>query len=177
MYISEKFEDGILEKIRLLYESSFPKEEKKPFSLMLKKRDEGLMRFFSILSEDGELLGFMLTVHHGRITLLDYFAIEPASRCKGVGSLALSELLKEYPYGSVVVEIEDERIPSSDQDLRIRRKNFYLRSGLKIMPYNVSLYGVKMRVLTSGQDIPFEEYRALYREVFGEKAEKNVILL
>ena len=175
MYISDAKIDEVTEKIRVLYEKSFPKEEKKPFEIMAKKRDEGLMRFISIHDDGGEFLGFMLTAHHGRLVLLDYFAIEPKNRCMGVGSFAIRRLLEEYTQDCVVVEIEDERLPSDEHELRIRRRDFYLRSGLKIMPYDISFFGVRMRVLTSGGDVDFDEYHELYREVFGPRVAKNII--
>ncbi len=177
MRISQSFDTEILEKIRLLYEASFPKEEKKPFPVMLRKRCAGLMTFFAIFDGGDDFAGFMLTAHHERIVLLDYFAIEPAKRCGGIGSFAISALVKAYADRDIVIEIEDERVPSDDGELRARRKNFYLRAGMKIMPYEISLYGVKMRVLTSGRDIAFDEYHRVYREVFGGEVAENIFLL
>ena len=177
MRISSSFEDGILEKIRLLYESSFPKEEKKPFPIMLKKLREGKMTFFAIFDDDDTFAGFMLTVDNGRLILLDYFAIMPDKRGGGIGSFALMELCKTYSNRDVVIEIEDERENTPDRADRIRRKSFYLKCGMKIMPFEISLYGVKMRVLTNGADVDFDSYHSIYREVFGESVAKNILLI
>ncbi len=177
MYILSSFDKEVLKKIRVLYEASFPKEEKKPFPVMLEKLRAKQMIFYAIFNEKDEFSGFMLTAKHGNVLLLDYFAIEPEMRGLGIGSYALAKLCEMHADKSVVIEIEDERVPCADTVQRIRRKNFYIKCGMKIMPYEISLFGVKMRVLTNGNEVPFDEYHAVYRCVFGEGVAKNIFLI
>ncbi|MBO5051477.1 MAG: GNAT family N-acetyltransferase, partial [Clostridia bacterium] len=72
--------------VRQLYESAFPPEEKKPFSLILKKSDEGSMEILSIEEDDGSFLGLAIFILYKELALLDYFAISPERRGGGVGT-------------------------------------------------------------------------------------------
>ena len=78
-----------------LYHSSFPKEEKKPFLLILigilKKRFE----VFSIENETDGFIGLAIILKYNDLILLDFFSISSDIRSRGYGSKVLN-LLKEY---------------------------------------------------------------------------------
>ena len=40
---------------------------------------------------------------------------------------------------------------------------------MRTLDYSVMVMGVEMEVLTFGCDVGFEEYHAVYRQVFGEE--------
>ena len=165
-----------LRKLKALYGKTFPREEKKPFSLMVQKRNEGLMEFLTVEDENGTFLGFIITVLHKDIVLLDYFAVAPKQRGNGIGAEAL-KLLRERCRGKrILLEIEDPEEPAKNTEERLRRKAFYLRNGLEIMEYKVWLFGVKMLVLTVGGAVPFEEYHEIFGAVFSSYASQNVTL-
>ncbi len=163
--------------VRQLYESAFPPEEKKPFSLILKKSDAGSMEILSIEGDDGSFLGLAIFILYKELALLDYFAISPERRGGGVGTRALALLRTRYTGRHFLLEIED----TDEQDApnlaeRIRRKAFYTRNGLSAMPYRIILFGVRMQVLTDGAFIPFEEYHAIFPAVFSQRIASNIVL-
>ena len=77
-----------------------------------------------------------------------------------------------------MLEIEDDENAGAENLAdRIRRRKFYLRSGMVEMPYKVWLFGVDMKILTFGDFISFEEYHDIFVNVFSEKTARNVTLM
>ena len=60
-----------LSNIENLYMSAFPEAERKPWALLLKKQEEGLMELFALESEDGSVLGLAITAYDKDRVLLD----------------------------------------------------------------------------------------------------------
>ena len=178
MNLKQKYTLSECNEIKALYEIAFPPEEKKPFSLILQKSDEGHMQIFAIEENDGRFLGLAIFILHGDLALLDYLAIVPTERGRGIGSLALSLLKRHFTGKRFLLEIEDVDEPNADNKPdRIRRRNFYLRNRMFEMPYRIRLFGVQMRVLTGGAPVSFAEYHALFPAVFGEKAASHIQLI
>ena len=94
-----------LNTIEKLYLEAFPKSERKPFDLMLRKQTEGKMEILSI-EEENAFLGLAILAFDKDIVLLDYFAISPDFRGQGVGSRAIQALQKIYRGKRFVLEIE-----------------------------------------------------------------------
>lgn len=162
-----------LKEVRALYESAFPRSEKKPFGMILRGRKKGNYEIFTLENEDGEFQGLAITMLYRELVLLDYFAIEPGCRGGGAGSLALKALQQAYRGKKFLLEIEStlgteegdesgKACPQSQEaSLRLRRKAFYLRNGMRPMDFLVNLFGVEMELLTYECDVTFEEYHAI----------------
>ncbi len=159
-----------------LYMETFPAAERKPFPLMVEKSREGVMELLAIEGEGGAFLGLAMTVLYRDLVLLDYFAISPKLRGQEIGSGALRLLQGRYAGKRLVLEIEDTGADAPNREERIRRKAFYLRNGMAVMPFLVDLFGVKMQVLTNGADVSFAEYHGIYRASFPEKISSNITL-
>ena len=159
--------------LRRLYKQAFPKEERKPYSIMKKKQKEGRMELIT-LEEDGKFLGLVFTILHKDVVLLDYFAVSPAFRGKGIGSAVLTELQIRYPGKRIILEIEDPEEPCSNREDRIRRKAFYLRNGLTVQDYKVWLFGIKMLILTNGRTVTYEEYHEIFDANFPKYVGENI---
>lgn len=155
--------------VRKLYEESFPKSEKKPFSMILEKREEGFFDILDIEDEQGKFCGMAIMLLAGGLALLDYLAIAPAYQSGGAGSSTLRELRECYGDESLVVEIEttlgEEAERAENAGERLRRKAFYLRNGMVTMDFLVELFGVEMEILTFGRKLTFEEYYNIYEAV------------
>lgn len=167
--------DKQLAQIKKLYKEAFPANERKPFSLIMKKRRQGYTDILSIKSanqsaENDRILGEAIIVKNGDIALLDYFAVSFGFRGSGIGSQALNLLQQHYGNYRFMLEIESTVHPAPDSGQRLNRKNFYLRGGMGCMNYLVSLFGVEMEIMTYGCEVSFEEYRALYENTFGRYA-------
>ena len=161
----------------ILYQKAFPKEEKKPYRVIRRCEKLGIGRNFIIKSASGRFLGIAYTLTNGKHVLLDYFAIQKNKRGLGVGAKALADLREIFAPLPIMLEIEDPELPCENREQRQKRKEFYLRCGMKMMDYRISLFGVDMRILTTGETIEYETYRDLLLEVLGEYVTNHVELL
>ena len=96
------------ERIYELYCRAFPAAEQKPFSIMVRKQEEGSLDMLSI-EEAGRFLGLAVMVRYEDRALVDFFAMDDSVRGQGYGSRALQALLKQYEGLRVILEIESTR--------------------------------------------------------------------
>lgn len=178
LVIKEAFNDTQLERVKDLYEIAFPASEKKPFSMILEKREEGLAEILSIEDENKQFCGLLITALYKDLVLIDYFAIDEESRGSGIGSEALKIFCNRYGNKRIFLEIESTvSDKEEDHDIKIRRKHFYQRNGFRCMPYLVLLFGVEMEIMTYNGKVSYDEYHELLDKVYGEKISSHVILL
>ena len=77
--------DSDLEKIRQLYLTAFPSDERAPFGLLVRKAKKPNINFFSC--HDSETwIGFIYVINHIDLSYLYYFAVDDAERGKGYGT-------------------------------------------------------------------------------------------
>lgn len=156
-----------------VYRSSFPAVERKPFLMLLKNRRAGFTELLSIEDGEGRFQGLVITVHFRDMVLLDYFAVASGTRGNGIGQAVLEELQKRYPGKRFFLEYESVNEPCGNLEQRMRRQAFYRRNNMTPMDYEVRIFGTQMAVAGYQCRISFEEYRALYAELFaGRIAEK-----
>lgn len=168
------------EKILNLYEQSFPPEEKKPFWLMLFFKDSRF-DFYYLAKDKNEFAGLAIFAKSplNDLILLNFFAVVESFRGQNIGSKALAEILDIYKDNNLILEIENTEIENSPNiSERIRRKNFYLKNNLKILPFKSNLFGVEMEIL--GNDnaknnlVSFKEYKNLYLNIFEGYRQKYI---
>jgi hypothetical protein len=163
-----------IEYVRELYETSFPDSEKKPFDAIVRIDREDKGNMYTILKGE-EAVGLLFTLENDELTLIDYFAIDPNAQNGQVGSKVLRTFFEEEEK-PIVLEIENpEKAEDAEEEfIRKKREAFYLRNGLKIMPYRVDLFGVEMKILTYGETISFEQYLKVLQDTLFEGVEKYV---
>ena len=166
-----------LRELKRLYHSAFPRCERKPFFMIRQLKSKGKAEILSIESESGKLIGLAISVFYKDVVLLDYFAMSETVRGQGKGSEALKLLLKRYSDKRFLLEIENTEGITDTSSEKIRRKSFYLKSGLKKADFNVMLFVVPMEILTDGSKVSFEEYSALYRNAVGKRLANRIKLL
>lgn len=166
MRLTQDLSRARLSDIKNLYLRAFPAAERKPFFIIRKKQAEGSMEILSIENDDGDFIGLAITILYNNIVLLDYFAIDDNRRNSGAGSAALHLLFERYSGKRFLLEIEAPDIPSENTHERIRRKAFYLRNGMTVMPFRVNLFGIEMEILTNGLQVSFEEYHSIFTHLF-----------
>lgn len=164
------------EQIRLIYESAFPPDERMPFERILQKRDGGVMRLLSVEGEDGELLGFANVTLCLDVLALNYFAILPEKQGRGYGTAVIRLLRERYPDRSIIIDIEDDAVPSDNPEQRIRRRAFYERLGFSAMPFRLTIFGVPSIILSSGRRYTFEEYTEIFSQVSSSWAVSRLVL-
>ena len=169
--LTKRFNFITKQKIKSLYFRSFPKIERKPFSMINKKVKTGDMQVYALV--DGKtFVGEMIVVFYKDLVLLDYFAIEKRLQSKGYGTQAIKLLKEKFVGKKIIIEIESPRV-YNDLDKK-RRKAFYLRNGFTEQGYLINLFGVEMEVLTIGGAVSFNEYHEIFPKVFSDFVANNI---
>lgn len=165
-----------------LYESAFPASERKELDFMRSGAQASAYELLVISTPDTPVAGMVITVSHGGLCMLDYFAVAPALRGMGVGHTVLP-LIRERCKGHFFLEIETPaplcipRDPCVNPVQRARRKAFYLSAGMVETGVRAFIYGNDMELLAFPEDaayIRFSGYNALLQATFpaGMEAEE-----
>ena len=160
-------------RIKRLYKRAFPRCERKPFSIIKKMKEQGKTDIWYFYDED-DFVGFAATINGEREILIDYLAICEDARGKGYGSSAIASMLEHYEQKGVFLEIEIPYEDAENYEERVRRKSFYLRSGLVPMNTYAKLFGVDMELLGVRCNLNYDEYRSFYLENYGRIAYDNI---
>ena len=165
-----------------LYEASFPASERKELDYMLKGPHASAYDVLVISTPDHPVAGMVITVTHGGLCMLDYFAVSPDLRGRGIGTAVLP-LIRQISRGHFFLEIEtpapycDPRDACPNPEQRVRRKAFYLSAGMVETGVRAFIYGNDMELLAFPEDaeaVTFEGYDALLKATFpaGMEAER-----
>lgn len=134
------------QKIKEIYESSFRKEDRMPFLLML------IMSYlnntlFSSFRDGDTVCGFVYMATIKKITFVMFFAVDENIRSKGYGSCILNQIQSLYPDNKIIITIErcDGNVKNFDE--RLRRRKFYLNNGYIQTGYMVKLGNQEQEIL------------------------------
>jgi ribosomal protein S18 acetylase RimI-like enzyme len=170
-----------------LYEASFPPSERKELDYMLRGEKANAYDVLVISADTTPVAGMVITVTHGELTMLDYFAIAPALRGQGIGRTVLPlirEHIREHRGGHLFLEIETPpplcipRDPCDNAEQRVRRLSFYRSAGLTETGVRAFIYGNDMELLAYPEYaafITFDGYDALLKATFPEGMEAERI--
>ena len=95
MKILDAINSNNLANVEKLYYKAFPKEEQKPFDLILQKQKEGSVEILAIENNE-TFVGLSITAHYKNLVLLDYFAIEDDFRNRKLGTTAFNLIKNRY---------------------------------------------------------------------------------
>lgn len=166
---------GFLEWFRIyrLYQSAFPVNEKKPFSMIRTMHKKGKSDVWYCV-KNSKFAGLVITINGPDKILLDYLAVAKNRRGQGIGSEILKKMRKQYAGKGVFLEIELVDEAAENFEERKRRKQFYLSNGMTPMNVFVELFGVDMELLGFDCYLTFEEYHGFYRENYNEWAAEHI---
>ena len=161
----------------------FPKDELKPLNMILKSVKEGFYDCFGLYDEE-EMVGYTFMVKIDNSYLIDYIAIFPECRNKGIGTNLLA-IIDDYLENAdrILVEVEDPAYTKekSQKELQSRRLNFYLRNNCRDTSLRVDCFGVKFIILEAGKtqlenkDEAWNLYEKFYRSFLPEdKFNRNI---
>jgi len=138
---------------RLLYEQQmrrdFPPSELKSLDVILKMKAEGT---YDVLGAylDGMLVAYALCYcpKEGRIILLDYLAVEPDMRNRGIGTMLLGELRTHYAEiaDTILIECERPKTAPNEQEARARIR-FYTQADAQMTNVRIWLFEVEYSIL------------------------------
>ena len=175
MEVKMKKPESVADWLRLyrLYLSAFPREERKPFGLILRMYRKGTTDVWC-LKREGRFVGLGITINGPDLILLDYFAIEKKRRQQGVGSAALPVIVDYYGDKGFFLEIESTLEDAPNKNQRLRRKAFYLSCGLRELHTTAKLFGVNMELLGVRCQLNYDQYKAFYRDNYNQWAADHI---
>ncbi len=152
-----------------LYETSFPASERKDLDSLLTGTHAHAYRVLVARTQDCPVAGMVITATHGGLVMLDYLAVRPDMRSRGLGHALLPLIRKQFPDKHFFLETEAPTKDCDNLTQRLRRKRFYLSAGLAETGVRARIYGTDMELLAYPEDIPhitFEFYADLVESLF-----------
>ena len=134
------------QEVKDIYVSSFPKEDRMPFGLMLMMSYLWNSEFLAFYDDD-VLCGFVYMATIGRQSYVMFFAVNENIHSKGYGSRILETVQSMHINNKIIISIEPCDESAEDFEQRIRRKNFYLKNGYLETGYFMKIGGKKQEVL------------------------------
>ena len=154
----QKLEIPQLEKLYHAHmEKDFVPQELRPWHSVKHLTEQGCYDTFAC-REEGQLVASAAFARCEAGVLLDYFAVVPQLRGKGVGSRFFRELKGVFPQFEapcIFIEVESLESASSPEEREVRRRRiqFYQRCGCEGTPIFAHLFGVEYQIMT----FPLEE--------------------
>ena len=176
-----------IEEIREVYEKylyyDFPDDERKPLSRIEQSIREGRYLSAGAFAEDGGFLAYAFFVFEKDVCLLDYYAVVPEMRGKGIGTEFLRRAVEQCSSEVTIIEIEDpeSEVPEEEKKARERRLDFYLQAGAINTNVHVLVFGVEYLLLeyplkgVHDEEEIAEGYCSIYRAILPKKMyEQNI---
>jgi Acetyltransferases len=107
--------------------------------------------------EDGPV-GFLVIREYKSILYLAYLAVDSSLRSKGIGRMALTELVSNNADRMIVVEYEAPNPALLENELNIRRKGFYKRNGFCETGYFTFYDDTEFEIGCAGKEFDVEMF-------------------
>ncbi|MBP5407352.1 GNAT family N-acetyltransferase [bacterium] len=155
-----------MNRVKELYLSAFPANERFPFRLLEKRSLQGKADFWNLF--EGDLwVGFAYLVNSGDLAYLFFFAIDEKERGKGYGTAAIKAMVEHYKGKRLFLALENWLEECSNPEERVKRHNFYLNCGLHDLPYKLRELKMVYAIMGSGGKVEPEEYKPMMNGYFG----------
>lgn len=153
-------------KVRTLYRTAFPREERAPYPLLKRRAAQGLGTMLA--ARDGqEFVGFAYLIGSGDLVYLFLLAIQSDCRGHGYGTKVLQALQAQYRGKRLFLAREQLDPGAPNYAQRQARQAFYLHNGLADFPCQMNEAGVVYDVMGIGGMPRPGEYEALMKPWFG----------
>lgn len=153
--------------VKRLYRSAFPKEERAPFWLLMKRCDTPRDTFYAIV-ENNEFIGLLYTIKTEKMVYVFFFAIEEEKRGKGYGTNVLKELCKMHPDRAISLMIEDPEVKNAEnKDARIKRLAFYEKNGFQRLSVKINEAGVSYELLGTDDTVTQQDFLMMMKDYVG----------
>ena len=160
-----------LGKIEKLYIDAFPENERFSFSKMI-KNENGHYETFGFYKDEA-FCGFAILLNSGDISHILYIATLPELRGNGLGAKALAALSRIKKEFRIIVDIERELPDCEENELRRRRKNFYLRNGYEETEIRYRWQDESYEILSQGGYVSREDFGNFWKSLGINKNAKD----
>jgi len=142
--------------VKKLLLEAFPVHERYPLFYLIWKSKSKNIKFYSMY--DGELwIGFNYLIFYKDLIFIQYIAIDSNVRSKGYGGKVIEKIKEIYPEYRIALGIEQLNKEAKNNELRIRRKKFYLKNGFIDSCYYIKQKPVPFEILFYGKYFEIEE--------------------
>lgn len=125
---------------------AFPPEELMSTDMQMELAAKGKLEVWAVY--DGpSFVGFTTVYPDARLVYVFFLAVSGKARSHGYGSRILSMLREQYSGRRIVLDIEPLDPAAPNYELRVRRKQFYLRNGFRESGYLLKYLGLSFEVL------------------------------
>lgn len=160
--VKEKVTRATKGKVKELYKTAFPKEERLPWWIMklfCKRKNADV----AVYMDGDKFCGFTHIYETEKMAFVLYLAVNGEERGKGYGSQILDILKSAYVDKAIVLNIEpiDENAPNAEQ--RKSRLRFYNRNGFFDTGYLVEDVGGMFTAMSNVKDFSPKEYQRLFK--------------
>lgn len=158
--------------LRLLYDTSFPPEEQRPWPALWQPSRCGEPALLTI-EADGVTAGMLSWWNLPSAVYIEHFAVSPDLRGSGIGAQALRRFIEAYCADKpLVLEVEP---PLESEPVTMRRVGFYERAGLTLLPhhyiqppYTQDLPSVELKLMSTDPTLPAQPVSTeLHTKVYG----------
>lgn len=166
---------SIKKDIQTLYVKAFPRSERPTahyfFESVSRNEENKLFGYY----ENNEFVGFTFLTFYKDVVYLFFLAVNEAKRNQGCGTKILEEVKESYKDKVILLCYEETNEKYKDNDLRLRREDFYRRNGFKNNGYKTDEFGVVFQTAYVGEHtVPFEDYIEIFVLGFGKWSKKFV---
>lgn len=147
--------------VQNIYIDSFPKNERMPFPMMVAMSKLWNTDFWAFYDKD-TLCGFIYLAHNRKIVFVMFLAVDKTIRSNSYGSAILQEIQYKYPDKKIIISIEPCDKNTPDIELRVRRKDFYLRNGYRETGYRMKLNGVVQEIIIRNGEFDKKQFRTFF---------------
>lgn len=159
-----------IDRVREIYEYSFPEEERRCWSSLIEERDSGNLQLWGVML-DNRMIGFVTTWDVCGVKYIEHFAIAREERNCGAGKRVIELLRKKFDK-PLLLEAEPPET-SAEAERRIR---FYQRNGFEVAdrdyiqpPYRPGLPSVPLWLMsTTGNAADASKLKNSMKEIIGE---------
>ncbi len=145
-------------------DEAFPKNERCPLDRFFELKEKGLDVDILGFMNGGDLLGFFVTMKNGLCAYAWFFAIREDLRSNGLGTKALKLIMEYYKDYQIVLDFEAPDNSADNNVQRIRRRNFYLKSGFHETGYFQFYCETEFEIVCSNKNLDAESYEFLKTE-------------
>jgi len=139
-------------KVKSLYETAFPEEERLPWADLMRLTDAMPLDFTAYFNE-GTFIGFTIVLPRPEYNWFWYFAVERKLRGQGYGQQILSHIVEQYEDKRLILDMESPRQECDNLEQRLRRRDFYLRNGFRDTEAEKTFEGITYTILMKGEGI------------------------
>lgn len=153
--------------IKQLYHQAFPRNERAPFWLLMRKSKQPTADFLA-LYDNKNWVGIAYIVKGEQLAYLFYLAIKPEARGKGYGAEVLDILRERYQESKFFLALETLDKTADNYEQRLKRHSFYEKCGLSDMPHQIKEASVIYDIMGVGEAVEPQEYRQLMQNYLGK---------